>query len=185
MCGGVVSDLQGRSNLENLYVLGETACTGLHGANRLASNSLLEAVVYAQRAWEQCERDWPRLAARQPPPPPPWRAGQAEPLAEAVLVSHNWDQIRRLMWNYVGIVRSEKRLNLVQERLQPIIAEVERHYRDYLLTPDLIELRNISLVAELIVRCAILRKESRGLHYNIDYPTHDDENWTKDTVITE
>ncbi|MFH7320620.1 L-aspartate oxidase [Desulfurivibrio sp. D14AmB] len=183
MCGGVVSDLQGRSNLENLYVLGETACTGLHGANRLASNSLLEAVVYAQRAWEQCERDWPRLAARQPPPPPPWRAGQAEPLAEAVLISHNWDQIRRLMWNYVGIVRSEKRLNLVQERLQPITAEVERHYRDYLLTPDLIELRNISLVAELIVRCAILRKESRGLHYNIDHPTHDDKNWAKDTVI--
>jgi len=184
MCGGVVSDLQGRSNLENLYVLGETACTGLHGANRLASNSLLEAVVYAHRAWEQCERDWPRLAARQPPPPPPWRPGQAEPLDEAVLVSHNWDQIRRLMWNYVGIVRSEKRLNLVQEQLQPIVAEVERHYRDYLLTPDLIELRNIALVAELIVRCAILRKESRGLHYNIDYPVHDEENWAKDTVIT-
>ncbi len=185
MCGGVISDLNGHSNLEDLYVLGETACTGLHGANRLASNSLLEAVVYAHRAWEQCQRDWPRLASHEPPPPPPWRSDRAEPLDEAVLISHNWDQIRRLMWNYVGIVRSEKRLNLAQEQLATISAEVARHYRDYLLTPDLIELRNITLVAELIVRCAILRKESRGLHYNIDYPDLDDLNWNKDTVITQ
>ena len=183
MCGGVVSDTLGRSNLENLYVLGECACTGLHGANRLASNSLLEAVVYAHRAWEQCRQDWPGLSRQPLPPPPPWLCDRAEPLDEAVLVSHNWDQIRRLMWNYVGIVRSEKRLKLVQERLAPIRAEVERHFHDYLLTPDLIELRNIALVAELIVSCAVFRKESRGLHYNIDYPERDDAHWLRDTVL--
>ena len=183
MCGGVLTDHWGQTDLENLYALGETACTGLHGANRLASNSLLEAVVYAHNAWEKCQQVWPQLAGIVPPPIRPWMADRAEPLDEAVLISHNWDQIRRLMWNYVGIVRSEKRLHLIREQLGPILAEVDRHYRDYLLTPDMIELRNIALVARLIVTCAITRKESRGLHFNTDYPSTDDKNWKKDTII--
>ena len=184
MCGGVLTDLMGRTDLENLYALGETACTGLHGANRLASNSLLEAVVFAHQAWKQCQDDWPGLADRQPPPIRPWLADRAEPIDEAVLISHNWDQLRRLMWNYVGIVRSEKRLNLIREQLVPLLAEVDRHYRDYLLTADLVELRNIALVAQLIVRCALSRKESRGLHYISDYPRPDDRHWKKDTIIS-
>ncbi|MDF1613930.1 L-aspartate oxidase [Desulfurivibrio dismutans] len=183
MCGGVLTDLMGRTDLENLYALGETACTGLHGANRLASNSLLEAVVFAHRAAEQCRKDWPWLAKQTFPAIMPWRADRARPIEEAVLISHNWDQIRRLMWNYVGIVRSEKRLHLIQEQLGPILAEVESHYQDYLLTPDLVELRNIALIAQLIVRCALSRKESRGLHYLSDHPQADDQHWKKDTII--
>ncbi|MDH3394087.1 MAG: L-aspartate oxidase, partial [Desulfobulbaceae bacterium] len=112
-----------------------------------------------------------------------WDPGPAGRLEECVLISHNWDQIRRLMWNYVGIVRSEKRLQLVRERLAPIIAEVNQHYRDYLLTPDLVELRNIARVADLIVRSAIVRKESRGLHFVVDYPDPDNVNWLRDTVL--
>ena len=173
----------GRTNLENLYAFGETACTGLHGGNRLASNSLLEAVVFAHQATQQCQADWPSLSRLEFPDIPAWRVGRAERIEECVLITHNWDQIRRLMWNYVGIVRSDKRLNLVTERLAPIIAEVDQHYRDYLLTPDLVELRNIAQVAELIVRCASIRKESRGLHYNSDYPASDDLHWKKDTVL--
>ncbi|ADH86714.1 L-aspartate oxidase [Desulfurivibrio alkaliphilus] len=183
MCGGVITDLMGRTDLENLYALGETACTGLHGANRLASNSLLEAVVFAHQAARQCQADWPQLTTQTFPAIRPWRADRARPIEEAVLISHNWDQIRRLMWNYVGIVRSEKRLHLIREQLGPILAEVESHYQDYLLTPDLVELRNIALVAQLIVRCAISRKESRGLHYISDYPRPDDQQWKKDTII--
>ncbi|MBU0967247.1 MAG: L-aspartate oxidase [Proteobacteria bacterium] len=183
MCGGVLTDMQGRTSLENLFAFGETACTGLHGGNRLASNSLLEAVVYAHEAFLQCERDWPELQRREHPQVTAWSAGHAERIEECVLISHNWDQIRRLMWNYVGIVRSEKRLNLVCKRMQPILAEVAQHFRDYLLTPDLIELRNIALVAELIVKSALIRKESRGLHYMVEYPKRDDVNWLKDTVL--
>jgi len=183
MCGGVLTDLMGRSSIENLFAFGETACTGLHGGNRLASNSLLEAVVFAHEAFLQCERDWPELQRREHPQVTAWSAGQAERIEECVLISHNWDQIRRLMWNYVGIVRSEKRLNLVQKRMQPILAEVAQHFRDYLLTPDLIELRNIALVAELIVKSAKIRKESRGLHYMVEYPARDDVNWKKNTVL--
>jgi L-aspartate oxidase len=184
MCGGVVTDRMGRTNLENLYAFGETACTGLHGGNRLASNSLLEAVVFAHQAALQCQSDWPALARQEFPEIPPWRVGRAERIEECVLITHNWDQIRRLMWNYVGIVRSDKRLALVAERLQPIVAEVDQHYRDYLLTPDLVELRNIAQLAELIVRCASIRKESRGLHYNSDYPAADDVHWRKDTLLS-
>jgi len=183
MCGGVVTDLHGRTNLENLYAFGETACTGLHGGNRLASNSLLEGVVFAHLAAEQCAADWPQLSAREFPAIPPWKVGRAERIEECVLITHNWDQIRRLMWNYVGIVRSDKRLALVRERLGAIVAEVDQHYRDYLLTPDLVELRNIAQLAELIVRCATIRKESRGLHYNLDYPAVDDVHWRKDTAL--
>ncbi len=183
MCGGVVVDDQGRTTLENLYALGETAHTGLHGGNRLASNSLLEAVVFAHQAYLSCEKRWPTVAARQRPAVSDWAAGNAERIEECVLISHNWDQIRRLMWNYVGIVRAEKRLLLVQNRLAPILEEVKQHFLSYLLTPDLVELRNIALVADLIVQCALRRKESRGLHYIVDYPERDDAHWSRDTVL--
>ena len=183
MCGGVVTDHMGRSTIKNLYALGETSCTGLHGGNRLASNSLLEGVVYAHQAFVQCEEDWPQLANESLPDIVDWDPGPAERLEECVLISHNWDQIRRLMWNYVGIVRSEKRLQLVRERLNPIVAEINQHYCDYLLTPDLVELRNIVQLAELIIRSALIRKESRGLHFMVDYPKCDDLNWHQDTVI--
>lgn len=183
MCGGVLTEAMGRTNIENLYAFGETACTGLHGGNRLASNSLLEAVVFAHQAFLQCRTDWPRLRKIEFQAVPQWTTGEAKKIDEGVLISHNWDQIRRLMWNYVGIVRTEKRLALVKDRLVAILAEVDLHYRDYLLTPDLVELRNIAQVAELIVRCAISRKESRGLHYLVDYPEPDDVNWKKDTII--
>jgi L-aspartate oxidase len=183
MCGGVVTDRWGRTNIEGLFAFGEVACTGLHGGNRLASNSLLEAVVFAHQAFLECEREWPELRKATLPEVAEWFAGEAQRIEENVLVSHNWDQIRRLMWNYVGIVRTEKRLALVQERLRAIASEVNQHYRDYILTPDLIELRNIAQVAELIVRCACIRKESRGLHYLVDFPKPDDAHWKKDTII--
>ncbi|MCB2182524.1 MAG: L-aspartate oxidase [Desulfobulbaceae bacterium] len=183
MCGGVLTDKMGRSSLENLFAFGEAACTGLHGGNRLASNSLLEAVVFAHQAFSQCEKDWEELSKKPFDQISGWFAGQAERIEECVLISHNWDQIRRLMWNYVGIVRSEKRLKLVRKRMEPILEEVSQHFRDYLLTPDLIELRNLALVAELIVKSAMTRKESRGLHYIVDYPERDDINWKKNTVL--
>jgi L-aspartate oxidase len=183
MCGGVVSDNMGRTTIENLYALGETACTGLHGANRLASNSLLEAVVFAHQAFLQCQADWQQLAHQKMVEVSSWRAGVAENLKEGVLISHNWDQIRRLMWNYVGIVRSEQRLLLVQKRLAPILKEISQHFQDYLLTPDLVELRNLALVAELIVLSALQRKESRGLHCMAEYPQTDDADWRHDTEL--
>ena len=183
MCGGVLTDGRGRTTLENLFAVGETACTGLHGGNRLASNSLLEAVVFAHRASMQCAADHERVLGAPFPKVRDWQTDEAKNIQEGVLISHNWDQIRRLMWNYVGIVRTVKRLSLVQRRLKPILKEVAQHYRDYLLTPDLVELRNIALVAELIVKSALIRKESRGLHCLLDFPEPDDKNWKKDTVL--
>ncbi len=183
MCGGVLTDSHSRTSITNLYAFGETACTGLHGGNRLASNSLLEAVVFAHQAFCQCQADWPQLALLSRQPLPEWSTGDAARIEECVLITHNWDQIRRLMWNYVGIVRSEKRLALVQERLAPILREVHQYYQDYLLTPDLVELRNIATMADLIVASARLRKESRGLHFIIDYPQSNDREWRKYTVL--
>ncbi|MBU0485178.1 MAG: L-aspartate oxidase [Proteobacteria bacterium] len=184
MCGGVLTDIMGRSNIENLYAFGETACTGLHGGNRLASNSLLEAVVFADQAFRQCAAEWPRISKLGFPVVPEWSVGPAERIEECVLITHNWDQIRRLMWNYVGIVRSDRRLSLVREKLVPILNEIDQHYRDFLLTPDLVELRNIAQLADLIVQSAMLRKESRGLHFNIDYPAVNDLEWKKDTILS-
>lgn len=171
MCGGVLVDTWGRSSLGGLMALGEVSCTGLHGANRLASNSLLEAVVYAHRAAEWLTNH-PEIFSEINAglELAPWRVGRARAIEENVLIAHNWDQIRRLMWNYVGIVRREKRLTLVRRRLAPILSEIREHFYDYLLTPDLVELRNIAIVAELIIRCASRRKESRGLHFIQDYP---------------
>lgn len=183
MCGGVVVDAWGQSSLENLLAFGETACTGLHGANRLASNSLLEAVVFAHRGAEMLRERIATLRAQKKVVVDPWKTGGASALDEWILVNHNWDQLRRMMWNYVGIVRNTKRLNLMQRRLQWLLDEVNEHFYDYLLTPDLVELRNLAVVADLIVRSATHREESRGLHYTLDYPHRDDAEWAKDTVL--
>ena len=183
MCGGVLTDSYAKTSIKNLFAFGETACTGLHGGNRLASNSLLEAVVFADRAYQQCKDDWSQISKQQFTKLPPWSSGKAERIEECILITHNWDQIRRLMWNYVGIVRSKKRLALVQERLAPILKEVNQHYHDFLLTADLIELRNIALIAELIVTCATIRNESRGLHYLADYPETNDDEWKNYIVL--
>ncbi len=180
-CGGVVTDLHGATALRGLYACGEVACTGLHGANRLASNSLLEAVVFAHRAAvHACAllRDDPR----RPPALAPWDPGHATDSDESVVVAQNWDEIRRFMWNYVGIVRSERRLARARQRIALLQEEIRRYYWDFLLTSDLAELRNIATVAELIVACASARKESRGLHYTIDYPRPDPA-WVRDTVV--
>jgi L-aspartate oxidase len=184
MCGGVLTDMWGRTNIENLFALGETACTGLHGGNRLSSNSLLEAVVFAHQAYLVCDQEKDIILGTPFHDSPEWSTGKARMINENVLITHNWDQIRRLMWNYVGIVRSEKRLNLVKKRLAPILREIAQHFRDYFLTPDLVELRNIALVAELIVQSSIHRKESRGLHAITEYPAQDDKNWLHDTILS-
>ncbi len=184
MCGGVLTDMMGRTSINSLYALGETACTGLHGGNRLASNSLLEAVVYAHQAFMQCKKDWPSMLNKVHPPTPDWSSGHAARIEECILITHNWDQIRRLMWDYVGIVRSSKRLRLVQESLAPIQQQVRHNYHDYLLTPDLIELRNIALLADLIVQSALIRQESRGLHYIVDYPKPSPGPLRKFTVLS-
>jgi L-aspartate oxidase len=183
MCGGVGVDTWGETSVTNLFALGETACTGLHGANRLASNSLLEAVVFADRAAQRLKKKWPVLQQQPFIDTSEWRDGAAGSIDEYVLISHNWDQIRRLMWNYVGIVRREKRLQLARRRIAPLLMEIKEHFDDYLLTADLVELRNIAVIADLIIKCASLRKESRGLHYIVDYPQKDDVHFKKDTVL--
>ncbi|MCW5202673.1 MAG: L-aspartate oxidase [Candidatus Electrothrix communis] len=183
MCGGVLTDKWGVSSVNNLLALGETACTGLHGANRLASNSLLEAVVFAHRAAQWVKKHWFEITHQESRPVQDWRTGRAQSIEENVLISHNWDQVRRLMWNYVGIVRSKKRLQLVERRMRPILIETKEHFYNYLLTPDLIELRNIVLMADLIIKSASLRRESRGLHYLLDYPERDDVLFDKDTIL--
>lgn len=170
MCGGVETDSWGKTSVEGLLALGETACTGLHGANRLASNSLLEAVVFAERAYEYCADNWAEISQKQFPLIESWKDGGAQKLNEEILINHNWDLIRRIMWNYVGIVRTVKRLELAKKRMEGIGLEIEQHYRDYFVTPNMIELRNIALVSMLIIQSALTRKESRGLHYLVDYP---------------
>jgi L-aspartate oxidase len=169
-CGGVVTDEWGNTTIEGLMALGETACTGLHGANRLASNSLLEAVVYANKAFLFCQKKLSTIKVNKKEDIDLWRSGNATSLDEEILINHNWDIIRRTMWNYVGIVRREKRLLLAQKRIAEIQQEIEQHYQDYRVTPNMIELRNIALVASLIIMASLKRKESRGLHYIIDYP---------------
>lgn len=184
MCGGVVVDRWGQSTLDGLLALGECSCTGLHGANRLASNSLLEAAVYAHRAADRIPKLLTRLRS-QPEygPVQAWKTGGAATLEEGILINHNWDEIRRLMWDYVGIVRRSKRLYLMRARLNGLLGEIKSHFYDYLLTPDLVELRNLAVVAELIVYSATWRRESRGLHYILDYPEKDDAHYLVDTVV--
>ena len=183
MCGGLVTDLNARTALAQLYAAGETAMTGLHGANRLASNSLLEAAVMGRRAAAAAREDAAGAGERRSPDFPGWDPGRAMRSEERVLITQSWDEIRRLMWNYVGIVRSDSRLARAARRLQLIKQEVYGYYWDHLIDSDLIELRNLVEVAELVVRSATARKESRGLHYTIDYPERDDTKWLHDTVI--
>jgi L-aspartate oxidase len=165
-CGGVVTDLQARTDLPGLYVVGEASYTGLHGANRLASNSLLECMVFARAAVEHI--------VKQPHSMPPtiqaWDDSRVIDADEQVVISHNWDELRRFMWDYVGIVRTDKRLERAAHRIALLKAEIHEFYASYHVTRDLLELRNLVEVAELIVRCAQARKESRGLHTSRDYP---------------
>ena len=182
LCGGVKVDSWGETDVNHLFAIGEVACSGLHGANRLASNSLLEGIVFAKRA---AERSLELLQQEIPPCPDvaPWDTGSAKNSDEEVVVAHNWDEIRLCMCNYVGIVRSDKRLVRALRRVQMIQEEIADYYWDFLVTSDLVELRNIATVAELIIRCALRRKESRGLHYNIDYLEKDDIHFKHDTLI--
>jgi L-aspartate oxidase len=176
-CGGIVSDLNGRTDVPGLYVAGEASCTGLHGANRLASNSLLECLVFSEAAVNDI------LNGEPPPTPklPPWDESRVTDADEEVVISHNWDELRRFMWDYVGIVRTTKRLKRAKHRIGLLMREIEEFYANFRVSHDLIELRNLVVTADLIVRCAMLRKESRGLHYSRDYPEM--KNKPKNTVI--
>ncbi|MBN1608565.1 MAG: L-aspartate oxidase [Polyangiaceae bacterium] len=181
MCGGITCDLNGRTSMPGLWALGESAFTGLHGANRLASNSLLEALVFGRRAALRLGRGMARLRSEPIPEVPDWETGSAVPSDEAVIVSQNWDEIRRLMWNYVGIVRSDARLRRAARRVALLEEEIREYYWKHLVTRDLLELRNIQTVAELVISSAASRKESRGLHYNIDHP-ETEKRFVTDTV---
>ncbi len=180
-CGGVATDLRARTSIPGLLAIGEVAMTGVHGANRLASNSLLEAVVFAHRAATTARaivRRRERLAR-----PQPWAPGEAGRPREAVTFDHDWDEVRRLMWDYVGIVRSDDRLRRAAQRVAVLREEIEASYRDYVLDADLVELRNIGHLAELIILSAARRLESRGLHWNRDHPERDDRRWRRDSLL--
>ena len=167
-CGGIVVNTKGQTDLRNLYAIGESAFTGLHGANRMASNSLLECLVYAQAAATEINQLNDKIP--QPDFVRPWDESQVEYSDENVVISHNWDELRRFMWDYVGIVRTDKRLQRAQHRIQLLQKEIQEFYSNYKVGRDLLELRNLTTVADLIIRCALQRKESRGLHYTLDYP---------------
>ncbi len=167
-CGGILTDAYGRTDIPGLYAVGETACTGLHGANRMASNSLLECLVFAKQVAFDLSQ---RLKELPPSPPlPAWDESQVADSDEEVVVSHNWDEIRRFMWDYVGIVRTDKRLARALRRTELLKQEIAEYYGHFRVTSDLLELRNLIIAAELIVKSAMQRKESRGLHYTLDYP---------------
>jgi L-aspartate oxidase len=181
MCGGVVTDHHARTSIGDLYAVGEVACTGLHGANRLASNSLLEGVVFARIAAEEIRDRMDRSAPR--PDLPAWESVTVRAPDEGVIIAQNWKEIRTFMWNYVGIVRSDTRLARARRRVEMLREEIHEYYWNHHLTSDLLELRNLALVAELIIRCARLRKESRGLHFTTDYPERSDARFGSDTIL--
>jgi L-aspartate oxidase len=180
LCGGIVVDKDGKTALSGLYAAGECAHTGLHGANRLASNSLLEGLVFGVRAAKNAASNLSQSEIHSPVPD--WDSGHAVDSDEEIVITQNWDEIRRFMWNYVGIVRSERRLKRALMRSQLIEDEINEYYWNFKITPDLLELRNLSLVAQLVIRCALSRKESRGLHYMVDYPETSSD-FAKDTII--
>ena len=178
-CGGIVVDTRGRTDLEHLYAIGEASCTGLHGANRMASNSLLECIVYAESAAANIAGVLAGIPDAQAAPA--WDESQVTDSDEDVVISHNWDELRRFMWDYVGIVRTNKRLQRALHRIELLQTEIAEYYGNYKVSNDLLELRNLAMVAELMIRCALSRKESRGLHYTLDYPETLAE--ARDTVL--
>ncbi|MEE8393085.1 MAG: FAD-binding protein, partial [Rhodospirillales bacterium] len=167
-CGGIVADKRGRTDIEGLYAIGEAAFTGLHGANRIASNSLLECLVFSTAAGDDILENMD--SAPEPPELAPWDESWVTDSDEEVVVSHNWDELRRFMWDYVGIVRTDKRLGRAKRRIDLLLSEIDENYGNFRVTNDLLELRNLAMVADLIIRSAMARKESRGLHYTLDYP---------------
>ncbi|VAX09326.1 L-aspartate oxidase [hydrothermal vent metagenome] len=179
-CGGVMTDLYGQTDIDNLYAIGETAFTGLHGANRMASNSLLECLVFAQAASKHIleHRDQETVSAEISD----WDESRVTDSDEEIVVHHNWDEVRHMMWDYVGIVRSDKRLQRSQRRVEMLKLEIDEYYGNFRVTNDLLELRNLVVVADLIIRSAISRKESRGLHYNLDY-SETDSSLQKNTIL--
>jgi len=181
-CGGIRVDENGWTGIAGLYAAGEVACTGMHGANRLASNSLLEALVYGRRSGQTALK-WLRDVGEGPKELPAWHTGMARHPDESIVISQNWDEIRRFMWNYVGLVRSDNRLARARRRLSAVREEILSDYWSFIVTPDLLELRNLSDVAYLILEMASIRKESRGLHYNLDHPETDDRNWRRSTIL--
>lgn len=178
-CGGVVVDRHGQTDLEQLYAIGETSFTGLHGANRMASNSLLECIVYAQAAAEHIVAKLDQIP--EPAEFAPWDASRVTNSDEDVVIAHNWDELRRFMWDYVGIVRTRKRLERASHRIKLLQKEIAEYYSNYKVGNDQIELRNLATVAELIIRSATQRKESRGLHFSLDYPEISDI--ARDTIL--
>jgi L-aspartate oxidase len=183
-CGGVKTDVNGITSLLGLYAIGEVACTGLHGANRLASNSLLEGLVVAHRAVEAAIAAKSTTHHAREIELPEWESGNVQNVDELVVIYHNWDEIRRLMWDYVGIVRTDKRLQRASARLRNLQREIREFYWNFKVSVDLLELRNLATVAALIVDSALSRKESRGLHFTLDYPRHEDRQFRRDTLLS-